>query len=69
MSIPIILGMMVNVIYNLVDTWFIGIMGDELQLAASNFCTPIFVIVMAVASLIGTGGALSGVHKISYLFR
>ncbi len=69
MSIPVILGMMVNVIYNLVDTWFIGIMGDELQLAASNFCTPIFVIVMAVASLIGTGGALSGVHKISYLFR
>lgn len=62
MSIPVILGMMVNVIYNLVDTWFIGMMGDELQLAASSFCTPIFVIVMAVASLIGTGGA-------SYLSR
>jgi multidrug efflux pump len=62
MSIPVILGMMVNVIYNLVDTWFIGMMGDELQLAASSYCTPIFVIVMAVASLIGTGGA-------SYLSR
>ena len=62
MSIPVILGMMVNVVYNLVDTWFIGRLGDELQLAASNFCTPIFVIIMAVASLIGTGGA-------SYLSR
>jgi len=62
MSVPVILGMMVNVVYNLVDTWFIGMMGDELQLAASNYCTPVFVIVMAVASLIGTGGA-------SYLSR
>lgn len=62
MSMPVILGMMINVIYNLVDTWFIGLMGDELQLAASSFCTPIFVVVMAVASLIGTGGA-------SYLSR
>ena len=44
MSIPVILGMMVNVIYNLLDTWFIGMIGDELQLAASNYCTPIFVI-------------------------
>lgn len=37
-------------------------MGDELQLSASSYCTPIFVIIMAVASLIGTGGA-------SYLSR
>lgn len=62
MSIPVILGMMVNVVYNLVDTWFIGLMGDELQLAASSLSTPIFVLIMAVASLIGTGGA-------SYLSR
>ena len=57
MSIPVILGMMVNVVYNLVDTWFIGMMGDELLLAASSYCTPIFVIILAVASLIGTRGA------------
>lgn len=62
MSVPVILGMMVNVVYNLVDTWFIGLMGDELQLAASSLSTPIFVFIMAVASLIGTGGA-------SYLSR
>lgn len=62
MSVPVILGMMVNVVYNLVDTWFIGLMGDELQLAASSLSTPIFVLIMAVASLIGTGGA-------SYLSR
>ena len=37
-------------------------MGDELQLSASSYCTPIFVIIMTVASLIGTGGA-------SYLSR
>ena len=62
MSIPVILGMMVNVVYNLVDTYFIGLMGNELQLAASNLSTPIFVLIMAVASLISAGGA-------SYLSR
>lgn len=62
MSLPVVLGMMVNIVYNLVDTYFIGLMGDELQLAASSLASPIFVLTMALASLIGTGGA-------SYLSR
>lgn len=62
MSIPVILGMLVNIVYNLVDTWFIGLLGDELQLAASSLANPIFILTMALASLIGTGGS-------SYLSR
>ena len=55
MSIPVILGMMVNVVYNLVDTWFIGMMGDELLLAASSYCTPIFVIISFPLKSFGKG--------------
>lgn len=55
MSIPVILGMMVNVVYNLVDTWFIGMMGDELQLAATSYCTPIFVIISFPLKSFGKG--------------
>lgn len=48
MSIPVILGMMVNVVYNLVDTWFIGI-GRWTAAGRQQYCTPIFVIILAVA--------------------
>ena len=57
MSLPVVLGMMVQVVYNLVDTYFIGLLGDANQLAAVNITTPIFMILMAIAGIIGTGAA------------
>lgn len=57
LSIPMIMGMMVQVLYNLVDTYFIGLLGDANQLAAANMALPIFVILMGVASIVGTGAS------------
>ncbi|NLV59160.1 MAG: MATE family efflux transporter [Clostridiales bacterium] len=57
MSLPVILGMMVQVLYNLVDTFFIGMLKDEVQLAAANITTPIFMIQMAIATIVSTGAA------------
>ncbi len=57
MSIPVVLGMMVQVFYNLVDTFFIGKMNDENQLAAANITTPIFMLMMAIATIVSTGAA------------
>ncbi len=57
LSIPMIMGMMVQVFYNLADTYFIGRLGDANQLAAANMALPIFVILMGVASMIGTGAS------------
>lgn len=57
MSLPVVLGMMVQVLYNLVDTFFIGQLGDPNQLAAANLTTPIFMIMMAIAGIIGTGAS------------
>lgn len=57
MSIPVVLGMMVQVLYNLVDTFFIGMMRDQNQLAAANITTPIFMLMMAIASIVSTGAA------------
>ena len=55
LSIPMIMGMMVQVLYNLVDTYFIGLLNDANQLAAANMALPIFIIQMGIASIIGTG--------------
>ena len=57
LAIPMIMGMMVQVLYNLVDTYFIGQLGDANQLAAANLALPIFVLLMGIASMIGTGAS------------
>lgn len=57
LSIPMIMGMMMQVFYNLVDTYFIGRLEDPNQLAAANIAFPVFVLLMAIANIIGTGAA------------
>ncbi len=57
MAIPVILAMLVQVLYNMVDTFFIGMMNDVNQLAAANLGFPFFMITMATGSVIGVGAA------------
>ncbi|OQA63258.1 MAG: Multidrug export protein MepA [Spirochaetes bacterium ADurb.Bin269] len=57
MALPVMLGMIVQVLYNLVDTFFIGLMNDVSQLAAANLGFPYFMITMAVGSVIGVGAS------------
>ncbi len=57
LSLPVVMGMLVQVLYNLVDTFFIGLLGDQNQLAAAGLTTPIFMMMMAIAGIIGTGAS------------
>ena len=57
MSIPVICGMIVQMLYNLVDTFFIGMLHDENQLAAASITTPVFMLQMAIATIVSTGAA------------
>lgn len=57
MSVPVIIGMMVMVLYNLVDTYFIGKLNDPTKLAATSLSMPTMMICVAVASMVGTGAA------------
>ena len=56
MSLPVILIMMVTVLYNLADVFFIGRFGDRFQLAAISLAGPVFSAVSAFNTLIGFGG-------------
>ena len=55
MSLPVILVMMVTVLYNLADVFFIGRFGDRFQLAAISLAGPVFSTVSAFNTLIGFG--------------
>ena len=56
MSLPVILIMMVTVLYNLADVFFIGRSGDRYQLAAISLAGPVFTTISAFNTLIGFGG-------------
>ena len=57
LSVPLIAGMFVMVLYNLVDTYFIGRMHDDYQLAAVNLAYPVMMIAIAISNMIGTGAS------------
>nr|WP_319777014.1 MATE family efflux transporter [uncultured Sphaerochaeta sp.] len=55
-AIPTIIGMVVVLIYNIADTYFVGQIGDPLQVAAVSLTMPVFLLFMATGNLIGVGG-------------
>ncbi|WIV13014.1 MATE family efflux transporter [Proteiniborus sp. MB09-C3] len=55
-SIPAIVGMIVNALYNIVDRIFIGNFVDSLGLAGVTIAFPIMIIIMAFGMLVGIGG-------------
>ncbi len=56
-SIPAVIAMLVNAIYNVVDRIFIGKIVGEDALAGLTIDFPIMMLTFAIASLIGAGGA------------
>ncbi len=48
--------MVVILLYNMADTFFVGQTGDEMQVAAVSLATPVFLLFMAIGSLFGIGG-------------
>ena len=57
LGVPLIVGMFIMVLYNLVDTYFIGLMHDDYQLAAVNLAYPVMMISIAISNMIGTGAS------------
>ena len=56
MAVPSMLGMLINIIYNLADTFFVGQTGDSNQVAAVSVSMPLFLLFMAIGNLFGIGG-------------
>lgn len=55
-ALPAMAAMLMVLIYNLADTFFIGQTHDALQVAAVSLATPVFLIFMALGTLFGVGG-------------
>ena len=57
LALPTILTMLVNVFYNMVDTFFIARTNDPNQVAAVSLATPVFLFLMAAGNIFGIGGS------------
>jgi putative MATE family efflux protein len=57
LALPTILSMMVQIFYNLTDTFFVGKLNDPYQVAAVTITLPIFMMQMAISGIFGNGAA------------
>lgn len=57
MAFPSVLGMIVTLIYNLADTYFIAQTEDTNLIAGVSLCAPIFTTLMAFGNIFGQGGS------------
>ena len=55
MSIPTIISSLVMVLYNLADTYFVGMLNDPIQNAAVTLAAPVLLAFNAVNNLFGVG--------------
>lgn len=55
-AIPAMAAMLMVLVYNLADTFFIGQTDDALQVAAVSLATPVFLLFMAMGTVFGIGG-------------
>lgn len=67
-ALPVVCGLMVSLIYNMVDTWFIARTGNTDLVAGIALGSPIFILMVAIGDMFGLGGAslisrLFGQHK------
>ena len=57
LGVPLVMGMFIMVLYNLVDTFFIGLLHDDYQMAAVNLAYPIMMIMIAISNMVGAGAS------------
>ncbi|GKU25906.1 MATE family efflux transporter [Clostridium folliculivorans] len=56
MSLPMMLGMSLNLIYNIIDAYFIGKLNNTEMMSAITLALPFITVLMALGNLFGTGG-------------
>lgn len=56
LSIPALVSILVMMLYNMADMYFVGWLGDYSQIAAVSLAMPAYSVLMAVSTMIGNGG-------------
>lgn len=57
LALPSVVGQIILVIYNMADSFFLGLTGSDAMITAVTVCMPAFMFLSAIANLFGVGGA------------
>lgn len=57
LACPTVIGQIILVVYNMADTFFIGLTGSDAMVTAITICMPAFMFLSAISNLFGIGGA------------
>lgn len=57
LAFPSIMGQIILVIYNMADTFFVGLTRSDAMITAVTVCMPAFMFLSAISNLFGVGGA------------
>jgi len=56
MAVPTVISQLINLVYNLADTFFIGMTNDPYKVAAASVVSILFFILTSLSNLFGVGG-------------
>ncbi len=57
MAVPSLLTIVIMIFYNMADMFFIAQLGNSAKVASVSIISPVFSIIMALATMIGVGGS------------
>ena len=57
LALPTVVGQIILVVYNMADTFFVGLTGRDSMITAVTVCMPAFMFLSAISNLFGVGGA------------
>ncbi|MBW3080808.1 MATE family efflux transporter [Bifidobacterium saguinibicoloris] len=57
LAMPVVLSMLVTLVYNMVDTYFIAHTGDTAMVAGVSLTAPVFTVMIALGDIFGLGGS------------
>lgn len=57
LSLPAVFVILIMILYNMADTFFIGQTGNPDKISAISICMPIFTILSGIGTLFGVGGS------------
>ena len=76
LSLPVVFSMVITIVYNITDTYFIALTQNTDLVAGVSLCAPVFTLLMAFGNIFGQGGSSllsrllgkqeeEGVHRVS----
>lgn len=57
LTLPLVLSLVVTLVYNLADTFFVAQTGNTDLVAGVSLCAPVFTMIMALGNIFGQGGS------------